>query len=234
MAQSNAFKFANNILTNGGYDSTDLVDKGIALNISGGINVENPSGGNAYLDSNNLYITSRTFNDPLSIGTSVNINNSGIKFLNAVPGTITDGAISIERLRYNTTDAATPLTNFSIEGVGTLSGDVDYFEVLVTALNIDASATPTVFNTKSWKFRGYVYRIEDVVTYTEIGTTEILGSLGTTTGLSASLSTAPLNNSLIITLDQASLPGSFTWAFQSKTFTVHKGYTPFGGGGGGK
>jgi len=29
MAQSNAFKFANNILTNGGYDATDLVGAGI-------------------------------------------------------------------------------------------------------------------------------------------------------------------------------------------------------------
>jgi len=188
MAQSNAFKLANNILSNGSFDGGDLAN--------------------------------------------ANIGSDGISFINVVPGTITDGAISIQRLRYNTTDAATPLTTFGIEGVGALSGDVDYVEVLVTALNIDASASPTVFNTKSWKFRGYAYTIEDVTAYTAIGSTEILGSLGTTTGLSASLS-IDLGN-LIMTLNQASLTGSFTWAIESKTFTVHKGYTPFGGGGGGK
>jgi hypothetical protein len=201
MAQSNAFKLANNILSNGSFDGDDL-----KFQTTGG-DLANAS-----------------------------IGSSGISFISVVPGTITDGAISIQRLRYNTTNdvaigALTPLTTFAIEGVGVLSGDVDYFEVLVTALNIDASATPTVFNTKSWKFRGYAYRIEDVTAYTEIGTTEILGSLGTTTGLSASLSIDL--GGLIMTLNQASLPGSFTWAIESKTFTVHKGYTPFGGGGGG-
>jgi hypothetical protein len=196
MAQSNAFKLANNILSNGSFDGDDLKFQ--------------TTGGDLF----------------------ANIGSDGISFINVVPGTITDGALSKQRLRWDTTNAGVPLTTFGIEGVGTLSGDVDYFEVLVTALNIDASATPTVFNTKSWKFRGYAYRIEDVTAYTAIGSTEILGSLGTTTGLSASLS-IDLGN-LIMTLNQASLTGSFTWATESKTFTVHKGYTPFGGGGGGK
>ena len=197
MAQSNAFKFANNILNTGSFDGDDI---------------KFPTTGSDFVNAG--------------------IQSSGTIFRNVVPGTVTDGAISIQRLRYNTTDAAAPLTNFSIEGVGALNGDVDYFEVIATALNIDASASPTVFNTKSWKFRGYASRKEDVTAYTEIGTTEILGSSGTTTGLSASLSISL--GTLYITLDQASLPGSFTWATESKTFTVHKLYTPFGGGGGGK
>lgn len=199
MTQSNAFKFANNILQDGYFDGTDLK----FLKTDGELH-------------------------------NVGITASGLSFTSVVPGTVTDGAISLQSLRYDTTNEVTPLTTFSIQGAGALAGDVDYVEVLVTALNIDTSALPTVFNTKSWKFRGYVYRMEDVVSYTEIGTTEILGSLGTTTGLSASLSLDPSNSSLLMTLDQASLTGEFLWATQSKTFTVHKGYTPFGGGGGGK
>ena len=149
-------------------------------------------------------------------------------FTNAktVEGTA-DGCLVERTVIGAKTGGASQSTNIQIVSAANINGDmgaISIIEVVVSAINVDASTPPSILNAKSWKIRGYATNVNNTVTFTQIGTTEVLADTGTGIPSTTSDLSATLNSPggyIHLTLDQTYNSNIWTWGGEYSVITSH-------------
>ena len=182
-----------------------------------------------------LFGGSISVNAPGNTGTRTALYPSSVDTYSIISGTAADGGY-VHRKAFGVKTGGTnsASTTVYIAPAATLNGDISVIEITVSAVRVDSSSPPSILQAKSWKLRGYATKLNDTVSFSSIGTAEVLiDTTGAGATVSPSVGLSIISGGVRLTCEDQTTGIDWTWGGEYTVTTTHV-LVPAAGGGGGK